>query len=73
MTPIQLDLSKLFGFKIVFSENGLKVKQAAIGAKLGSKVGSKVGVKPGSKTFRNSSDSAVSVGAQMADQAGGKA
>jgi hypothetical protein len=43
MTPIQLDLSKLFGFKIVVNEIGLKAQQVVIGAKLGGKPGTKPG------------------------------
>ena len=44
MTPIQLDLSKLLGFKIVASAVGSKADQAAIGVKIGQKVGIKPGV-----------------------------
>ncbi len=49
MTPIQLDLSKLLGFKIVVNEIGSKTQQVAIGAKLGGKPGAKPGATLGGK------------------------
>jgi hypothetical protein len=49
MAPIQLDLSKLLGFKIVVNEIGSKAQQVAIGAKLGGKPGAKPGNKWGGK------------------------
>ncbi len=41
MAPIQLDLRKLLGFKIVANEIGSKAQQVAIGAKIGGKPGAK--------------------------------
>ena len=41
---IKLDLTKLFGFKIVSNKNNAQLPVA-----LGSKLGGKIGVKPGSK------------------------
>lgn len=49
MAPIQLDLSKLLGFKIVANEIGSKAQKVAIGAKLGGKPGTKPGSNLGSK------------------------
>ncbi len=46
MAPIQLDLRKLLGFKIVANEIGSKAQQVAIGAKIGGKPGAKPGAKP---------------------------
>lgn len=41
MTPVQLDLKKLLGFKIIANEANPKPQQATLGAKLGSKEGIK--------------------------------
>jgi hypothetical protein len=49
---IQLDRSKLLGFKLAQStpaEHGGKNSQARLGAKLGAKMGGKVGAKVGVK------------------------
>jgi len=51
-TRIQLDRSKLLGFKLAQStpaENGGKNSRARLGAKLGAKMGGKVGAKVGVK------------------------
>ena len=64
MTPIQLDLSKLLGFKIVASEIGSKVEQVAIGAKLGGK--------PGTKTVANLDATRMQIGAKLGLKVGRK-
>jgi hypothetical protein len=61
MTPIQLDLSKLLGFKIVASDFGPYPQQVSIGAKLGEKEG----VKPGGKA-------SIKIGAKLGEKVGGK-
>lgn len=41
INDIQLDLTKLLGFKIVAKELGSQTQQVVLGAKLGEKAGSK--------------------------------
>ena len=46
---IELDWSKLYGFKLIQSENPRKSLQTGPGAKVGVKLGVKIGVKLGAK------------------------
>lgn len=61
MPPIQLDLNKLLGFKIVANEVNLKPQQVTLGAKLGEKDGIKNGIK-----------AEMRIGAKIGDKAGQK-
>ena len=49
MRTVKLDLSKLFGFKIVARDNTNAQQPPTIGAKIGQKAGAKIGSKIGSK------------------------
>jgi hypothetical protein len=61
MTPIQLDLKKLLGFKIIATEANLKPQQVTLGAKLGSKEGIKNGI-----------SSQIRIGSKIGDKIGVK-
>ncbi|MBI1181868.1 MAG: hypothetical protein GC201_15080 [Alphaproteobacteria bacterium] len=49
MQKVKLDLTKLFGFKIVANEDAKLGRETTVGAKIGEKAGSKVGGKVGTK------------------------
>lgn len=61
MTPIQLDLNKLLGFKIIANEANLNPQQVTLGAKVGDKAGTKSGI-----------SSEIRIGAKIGDKIGGK-
>lgn len=48
MSKIELNLTKLFGFKIVSNKNNVQLP-VTLGSKLGGKIGSKIGSKVGRK------------------------
>jgi hypothetical protein len=49
MQTVNLDLSKLFGFKIITSLSAEAVPQVSMAAKIGQKPGAKIGGKVGAK------------------------